>query len=56
VAIKSANVKVTINDFDVVEADVPAFNGVAHAIDAVLTPPEHRRRTLDRGPQGAYSG
>jgi len=40
VAISAKGGKVTINQANVVKADVPCSNGVIHVIDAVLLPPE----------------
>jgi transforming growth factor-beta-induced protein len=40
VAIKVQNEKVSVNNADVVKADVDAKNGVIHVIDKVLLPPE----------------
>lgn len=37
--IKVTGDKVTVNDANVVKADVPASNGVIHVIDTVLMPP-----------------
>jgi len=38
--VKKEGGKVTVNGANVVQADIMAENGVIHAIDTVLTPPE----------------
>jgi uncharacterized surface protein with fasciclin (FAS1) repeats len=40
ITLKSDNGKVTVNDANVTESDIVADNGVIHAIDKVLLPPD----------------
>ena len=40
ITLKSDNGKVTVNDANVTESDILADNGVIHAIDKVLLPPD----------------
>lgn len=38
--VKLEDGKVTVNDANVIKTDIPATNGVIHAIDTVLMPPD----------------
>lgn len=40
IMLKSDNGKITVNDANVTESDIEADNGVIHAIDKVLLPPQ----------------
>ncbi|MCC5627233.1 S-layer homology domain-containing protein [Nostoc sphaeroides CHAB 2801] len=56
IKIDSANNQVSVNNARVIQADVKASNGVIHAINEVLVPPDVNISQLNQPPTGTTNG
>ncbi|WP_375512621.1 fasciclin domain-containing protein, partial [uncultured Nostoc sp.] len=56
IKINSANNQVSVNNATVIQADVKASNGVIHAINQVLVPPDVNISQLNQPPTGTTDG
>ncbi|MCC5665564.1 fasciclin domain-containing protein [Nostoc sp. CHAB 5784] len=56
IQIDRANNQVTVNNAQVIQADVQASNGVIHAINQVLVPPDINISQLNQPPTGTTDG
>ncbi|MCC5626205.1 fasciclin domain-containing protein [Nostoc sp. CHAB 5715] len=56
IQIDSANNQVSVNNARVIQADVQASNGVIHAINQVLVPPDVNISQLNQPPTGTTNG